>query len=163
MENTDRLKQCSTALSEWVDLSTQIAFRSHFMFFKEQGLSHSQISTIHMLYHRKQLSVGDISKMLSISKPAASQLLDQLVKRGFVERYEDSEDRRGKYPRLTGDGIDIMKSGHSSRKNWYEFLMDDLSEDELVLVKDALDILNSRIRVYKASADVRHKGEKHKC
>lgn len=163
MGNSDSLKQCSSALSDWVELSTQIAFRSHFRFFKKQGISHSQISTLHMLYHRKQLSVGDISNMLSISKPAASQLLDNLVKRGFVERHEDEEDRRVKYHRLTEAGINIMKTGHSSKKDWYQYLMDDLSEPELETVKDALVILNSKIRLYQAANGGCHKGEKYRC
>jgi len=136
MKNSDPLKGCSLAMAEWLELSTQISLRSHFMFFKKQGLSHSQISTLHMLYHKKEFAVNDVSHIHSISKPAASQLLDQLVKRGLVERYESSEDRRIKYHKLTPAGKDMMR------------------------VTDALDILNRKIRVYKSTAKGMDKGDR---
>jgi len=160
MKNSDPLKDCSLAMAEWLVLSTQISLRSHFMFFKKQGLSHSQISTLHMLYHKKEFAVNDVSHIHSISKPAASQLLDQLVKRGLVERYESSEDRRIKYHKLTPAGKDMMREGHEAMKDWYRSLIDDLPEDELTLVTDALDILNRKIRVYKSTAKGMDKGDR---
>lgn len=101
-----------------------------------------------MLYHRKKCAVNDVSHMQSISKPAASQLLDQLVKRGLVERYESSEDRRIKYHKLTEAGEKMLIDSHNESHNWYQSLIEDLSGDELVKVKDALDILNEKIHVF---------------
>ena len=38
--------------------------------------------------------LSDIARDLSVSKQAASKLIDQLVVRGFIERTEDPQDRR---------------------------------------------------------------------
>jgi DNA-binding MarR family transcriptional regulator len=148
MDNDPLLKQCSLAMSKWLEMSMHISFKSHFMFFKEKGFSHSQISTLHMLYHKDKCAVNDVGHMQSISNPAASQLLDQLVKRGLVERYEASEDRRVKYHKLTEAGIKMMKKSHSVRKNWYRSLVNELSDDELVKVTEALEILNKKIHIF---------------
>lgn len=163
METTNRLKKCSTAMSDWLELSTQISLRSHFMFFKEQGISHSQISTLHMLHHNKKLAVNDVSNMLAVSKPAASQLLDLLVKRGFVERYEASEDRRIKYHKLSDKGKKLMKDSHSAKKGWYQSLVDDLSDNELDLVTNALDVLIQKIRVFGPEELRCEEGDGHRC
>jgi DNA-binding MarR family transcriptional regulator len=39
-------------------------------------------------------SAGDLIRQLGVSKQAASQLIDTLVVRGYLERSEDSHDRR---------------------------------------------------------------------
>lgn len=161
MDNDTLLKQCSKAMSKWLELSMQISFKSHFMFFKDQGISHSQISTLHMLYHKKKCAVGDVGHTQSISNPAASQLLDQLVKRGLVERYEGSEDRRVKYHKLSEAGLDMMKESHSARKSWYQSLVNDLSEDELQKVSEALEILNKKIHVFESQSEGCDRGDRN--
>ncbi|MBI9109208.1 MAG: winged helix-turn-helix transcriptional regulator [Spirochaetales bacterium] len=162
MDKDAELTKCSKAMSEWLSLSMQISFRTHSMFFKERGFSHSQIATLHMLSHRKECAVNDVSHMQSISNPAASQLLDQLVKRGFVERYESNEDRRIKYHKLTESGIKMMEESHSASKDWYQSLINDLSQEEMLLVTDALDILNKKIQVFKSKSKCKdcHKGDR---
>ena len=159
MDYDSLLNKCSKTMSKWLELSMQISFKSHFMFFKEQGISHSQISTLHMLYHKKKCAVGDVGHTQSISTPAASQLLDQLVKRGLVERYEASEDRRVKYHKLTQAGLDMMKKSHSTQKMWYQSLVNNLSAEELMQVTDALEILISKVHIFKPKTDSCGKGD----
>ena len=156
MDYDEELAECDRAMLEWLERSMQISFRSHSMYFKEQGFSHSQISTLHMLHHRKECAVNDVSRIHSISKPAASQLLDQLVKRNLVERHECSEDRRVKYHRLTGEGEQMIKQSFGARNGWYRSLLEELSADELDKVKEALDILNNKIKIYKTEHEHEH-------
>ena len=50
-----------------------------------------------------------------VSLPAASRLVDDLVRRGFVERNEDAEDRRMKRVRLTEDGSAVIRRLNAAR------------------------------------------------
>ena len=149
MDYEKSLAECGKAMQEWLELSMQISFRSHSMYLKELGFSHSQVSTLHMLYHKEKCAVHDVSRKQGISNPAASQLLDQLVKRNLVERFESSEDRRIKYHKLTSEGIKMIKESFVARSSWYSTLLEDLSGDELDKVKESLDILNKRIQIFK--------------
>ena len=146
MKEQENIGRCRRAMAEWIDLSMHISMRSYFSHFRKLGLSHSQISVIHLLYHRGECTVGDVSRMLSVSNPAASQLLDHLVSLGAVERYESSQDRRVRLHKLTEDGLGIIRKSRSGRSEWYYDLFDDMSDEEIQLASDALEMLNGKIK-----------------
>ena len=106
--------------------------------------------TMHMLFHKQECTVGDVSRMLSISNPAASQLLEHLVNTGTVERFESPHDRRVRLHKLTDKGVKMMKQGRSVKKGWYEAITDGMSNSELEKTAEALELLNSRAKHFGA-------------
>lgn len=58
------------------------------------GLTAGQVKVILQLGTRGRLSVGEIAEGLGVSLPAASEVVDRLVERGFAERHSDATDRR---------------------------------------------------------------------
>ena len=66
----------------------------------EDIISSNDLLIIGMLFHdeigREDFGVrmSEISKCLMVSKPAATQTINQLVEQGMVERYSDPADRR---------------------------------------------------------------------
>jgi DNA-binding MarR family transcriptional regulator len=54
--------------------------------------------------HNHGGSPGDLTRQLGVSKQAASQLIDTLVVRGYLERRPDAEDRRRMSIELTDRG-----------------------------------------------------------
>lgn len=90
----------------------------------------SQVYVMHTLQHTPGMSVKDVAKSMDISASAATQLVDTLVKDGFVERSPSPLDRRVVILNLT-------KSGHVRHKRYRSFqlarigpIMDVLSDDE---------------------------------
>ncbi len=61
-----------------------------------------------------RLRMTDVSRALAISKPAATQMVNHLVKNGLVERTQSSSDRRVVYIQATPEGkrsfVHVMKS-----------------------------------------------------
>ena len=61
-----------------------------------------------------RLRMTDVSRSLAISKPAATQMVNHLVKSGLVERTQSSSDRRVVYIQATPKGrstfMHVMKS-----------------------------------------------------
>ena len=61
-----------------------------------------------------RLRMTDVSRALAISKPAATQMVNHLVKSGLVERIQSSSDRRVVYIQATPEGkrsfVHVMKS-----------------------------------------------------
>ena len=61
-----------------------------------------------------RLRMTDVSRAMAISKPAATQMVNHLVKSGLVERIQSSSDRRVVYIQATPEGkrsfVHVMKS-----------------------------------------------------
>ena len=61
-----------------------------------------------------RLRMTDVSRALAISKPAATQMVNHLVKSGLVERTHSKSDRRVVYIQATPEGkrsfVHVMKS-----------------------------------------------------
>jgi len=54
----------------------------------------AQMLVLHMMKHRGTSSVKDVAEALGITSSAATQLVDGLVKSGYVERETNTSDRR---------------------------------------------------------------------
>jgi len=51
----------------------------------------------------RELTLKQGAELVHVSLPAASRMVDELYRRGFVERHEDATDRRMKRVGLTAD------------------------------------------------------------
>lgn len=104
---------------------------TNFISWQKIGLSHSQVSMLFMLSYHKQLQIKQIASYLSISKSAASQMMDSLSDKGLVLRQPDTKDRRIVYfvPSTKGKHMikrlkDVKFAGMRSR-------LDSLSNSDL--------------------------------
>ena len=60
-------------------------------------------------YSSKGVKASDLSKFLSITKPAISKLINTLEEKGYVERITDKSDRRVVYINITENGEKILE------------------------------------------------------
>ena len=74
----------------------------------EAGLTMPQIVALHVLVHGPQPNHGLVDQ-LRLSASATSHLIDQLVKKGFVDRSEDPTDRRQKRIAITDAGSELLR------------------------------------------------------
>ena len=81
---------------------------------------------MHTLQHTPGMSVKDVAKSMDISASAATQLVDALVKDGFVERSPSSTDRRVVI-------LNLSKNGRIRHKRYRSF--------QLTRIKPIMDIL----------------------
>src|SRR5690348_10981570 len=76
-----------------------------FGILEELDLSMTQLKTLQMLDGcAEEVSVKELSALLGLSLPGASRTVDSLLKRGYLERREDDDDRRMKRLRITDEG-----------------------------------------------------------
>jgi DNA-binding MarR family transcriptional regulator len=54
----------------------------------------SQLRCLHIISEHEGQKMNELSQRMEVKLPAASQIVDRLVKRGMVERHADSLDRR---------------------------------------------------------------------
>jgi DNA-binding MarR family transcriptional regulator len=92
----------------------------------------------------RELTLKEGAELVHVSLPAASRMVDELVRRGFVERREDAEDRRMKRIRLTDDGRSVMRRLNAARLSGLEKFTETLTNPERRKLSAALSALFQR-------------------
>jgi DNA-binding MarR family transcriptional regulator len=111
-------------------------------------LTLTQIKLMHHLEEAEEpLTLKQGAELVKVSLPAASRLVDDLVRRGFAERHEDLEDRRMKRISLTEDGRAVIRRLNAARLSGLQKFTETLSDSERELVQTALAELLERPEV----------------
>jgi DNA-binding MarR family transcriptional regulator len=110
-----------------------------FAILGELDLTLTQMKTLGMLDSCvEEVSVKELSERLGLSLPATSRTVDGLLRRGFLSRHEDLEDRRIKRVRLTDDGRDIVQRLATARLQGLEAYSASLSDEQRAVLMAAL-------------------------
>jgi DNA-binding MarR family transcriptional regulator len=121
----------------------------------ELDLTITQIKLLHQLEDaNRELTLKEAAELVPLSLPAASRTVDDLVRRGIVERHEDVEDRRMKRVSLTDHGRRVIRQVNAARLSGLEQFTETLSDVERRLLAGALSQLLRREDV----ADCRPEG-----
>jgi DNA-binding MarR family transcriptional regulator len=92
--------------------------------FEAVGMLELTLTQIKLLHHLegagREITLKQGAEAVHVSLPAASRLVDDLVRRGFVERREDTEDRRMKRVRLTNAGRAVIRRLNAARLSGLE-------------------------------------------
>jgi DNA-binding MarR family transcriptional regulator len=108
-------------------------------------LSITQLKLLHQLEDAdRELTLKQAAELLPLSLPAASRTVDDLVRRGMVERHEDTEDRRMKRISLTEAGRSVIRKLNATRLSGLEQFTQTLNEDERGTLARALSELLQR-------------------
>ena len=108
-------------------------------------LTLTQIKLLHHLEDQpRELTLKEAADLVLISLPAASRAVDDLVRRGFVERHEDTEDRRMKRVLLTDAGRAVIRRLNAARLNGLELFAQTLTNVEQRKLAAALSTLLER-------------------
>lgn len=120
--------------------------------FLKKDISPSHFHILAILKEAGKMSVSEIGKKLSISKPNMTPLIDKLVEEKMVERLPNSEDRRIINIALTSKGmeyIDLLKEQlANSMKSKLTFLSTEELEElssSLQSIKNILSKINSNV------------------
>ena len=108
-------------------------------------LGMTQIKLLHQLEDvPRKLTLKEAAELVHLSLPAASRTVDDLVRRGMIERHEDSEDRRMKRISLTEHGRAVIRKLNAARLSGLEQFTQTLSDDERRALAGALAQLLQR-------------------
>ena len=94
------------------------------------GVTSSQSRVIRCLWGNDGLYQSDIAKELEVKAPSLTRLVEQLEKKGFIERNSCSEDARAKRVYLTDEGRDIRVRSVESIHYLEDLLFTGFDQDE---------------------------------
>lgn len=75
---------------------------------QDHDLTFTQMTALHQLRAQAPLTVTALAERARLSLPAASHLVERLVRRGLAERRENPDNRREKLVVPTAQGLDVV-------------------------------------------------------
>ena len=115
------------------------------MEFSSYGLTGPQGMLIGILFHNKELTVGEISKKMGLSLSTVSGIIDRLEENKLLERTRSIEDRRVVKVSLTKNFRTKATSKHKIIENHLEKAISKASDSELAIILEGLETLESVI------------------
>jgi DNA-binding MarR family transcriptional regulator len=111
----------------------------------ELDISITQMKTLHVLADNgSEVSVKELADRLGLSLPGASRIVDALMRRGWLERREDPDDRRMKRVRITAEGRTVLDRIETARLAGLEDYAASLTPEQRARLSSALSDLPHR-------------------
>jgi DNA-binding MarR family transcriptional regulator len=111
----------------------------------ELDISITQMKTLHALDDCvAEVSVKELADRLGLSLPGASRMVDGLLRRGWIERREDPDDRRMKRVGITAEGRTVIGRIETARLAGLEDYSASLSPEQRATLSSALSDLPHR-------------------
>jgi len=105
------------------------------------------VEQFHILRHVRR-GIGSISELAAaknISRPAISQAVDVLVKKGLLTRIHSSQDRRFVELTLTDAGNNLLDTVFQETREWMQERMSSLTTDELQAIANVMTVLKKML------------------
>ena len=112
----------------------------------DEDISLTQLATLFLLQGPSEPTIKQVAATLGRSVSATGRLLDQLVRRGLVRRYEDARDRRVKRVALTEQGGAFIATVAYHRAGAQLTLMRHLTAEEQAAVMRGMTLLAEAAR-----------------
>jgi DNA-binding MarR family transcriptional regulator len=135
-------KEIQTELVNWLNLSTQRTMDEFVHFIRKRGLTIQQMNLMMHLYYHGFCEMSRLVEPLQIGKSAVSQIVERLVKLGYLERVEVEGDRRARLVKITTVGEQMIHEGIAARQTWLENPPIDLPDEDQTHLLQALTLLN---------------------
>ena len=124
----------------------------------ELRLGFTQLAALYVLADGSTMTVGELAEEIGRSPSATSRLVDGLVRRRFVERHQEPEDRRQRTLRLTPRGHAILRVVDRARADQFLNAVRPLPTAERAIVAMgvaalATHAINRRGRLIRAPRD----------
>ena len=135
-------------------------YREVFGRFGDREATLTTVETFCMeVIHAMQMpTVNEFASFINISGPNAAYKVNNLVKKGYLERVQSDKDRREYYLKPTQRYLDYYNSSSKYEHEVWDRLEDRLSSEELSALQRALTIMTNELMgevpAYKKSANV---------
>jgi DNA-binding MarR family transcriptional regulator len=110
------------------------------------NLTPSQLSALSTIEDYGPIRVSDLAARESVSAPVATRVVASLQELSYVERIEDSTDRRVCLIKLTRNGRGILNNLWRERTAGLNARIDALSAHDVNLLQAALPVLEELVR-----------------
>ena len=109
---------------------------------KNYPVNVTEFAVMEFLYSKGEKSIQEIRDRILLASGSATYVVDNLEKKGYVNRKISQKDKRVTYIKLTEVGKKLMDDIFPIHKINTKMLFDDLTKEELVILKEILKKIN---------------------
>jgi DNA-binding MarR family transcriptional regulator len=113
-------EEFSRGLLDGMALLMRVSLQDLMGYIHRKGISMAQINVLYQLHYRGPCEVLAFTHVLSLSPAGASQLIERMVRQGWVERLDDPADRRVRRVYLTEPGRQLVAESIAVRNEWIQ-------------------------------------------
>jgi DNA-binding MarR family transcriptional regulator len=122
------------SLVELIEITTKIIGDWEIQFIKkygDKGLTARQIEYIDVINRLGNPNFGEIAKALKLSKPSVTAIVDKLVGKGYVQKFQSDEDRRSFHVHLSTKGEKFVKMHNEAHSRIADLFRNNLDNSDL--------------------------------
>ncbi|MCU0488521.1 MAG: MarR family transcriptional regulator [Anaerolineales bacterium] len=138
-------KEFSDSLIEGLAILMRVSLQDLMGYVHRKGISMAQINVLYELHYRGPCEVLAFTQTLALSPAGASQLIERMVRQGWVERLVDPSDRRVRRVHLTEPGRQLAAESITARDEWISRFGARLTEEEKRQVAKVFRLLAEKI------------------
>ena len=105
---------------------------------KNYPVNVTEFAVMEFLYSKGEKSIQEIRDRILLASGSATYVVDNLEKKGYVNRKISQKDKRVTYIKLTEVGKKLMDDIFPIHKINTKMIFDDLTKEELVTLKEIL-------------------------
>ena len=95
------------------------------------GLSVNEFAALEALYHKQSLTTQELIDLVLIPNSSMTYVLDVLMKKNYIERNRNTEDKRIQTITLSPDGIEKFETVYKTHFQMMREIFDILDESEV--------------------------------
>lgn len=119
-------------------------------FSEKYGVNKAQIGLLYLVETNDRITVSKLAESMGTTPSAATQLIDGLVTKGYLERVADEHDKRTVHIRFSKQGSERFKQFRDSHLKKLDRILDGFSTDEIKQLINFLERLrNNRAALIK--------------
>ncbi len=98
-----------------------------------EGLTFNETSLLFFVNANGKANVTTLAKYLDVSKSSVVEMIDKLVRNGFLERTKDVKDRRVTYVTITDRGRAVLETVREKYKETINKVLSEVNDVECIM------------------------------
>ena len=123
--------------------STQMIHKRSGQIFEQGGLTIAQFSVLETLYHKGDMTIGEIMKSILSTPGNMTVVIKNLEKENYITRKTNSSDKRSSMISITKSGATIIEKIFPKHINDLEKILSVLADEEKEKIIELLKKLKS--------------------
>ena len=109
---------------------------------KNYPINVTEFSVMEFLYSKGEKSIQEIRDRILLASGSATYVVDNLEKKGYVNRKISERDKRVTYIKLTETGMQLIDDIFPTHKKNTKKIFEKINDKELVVLKEILKKIN---------------------
>ena len=138
----------SYTLVELIEILTKLIGDWELQFiqqYTEEGFTVRQLEYIDVIDKLGNPNLGEIARALKLSKPSVTAIVEKLVVKGYIQKFQSDEDRRSFHVHLSAKGRKLVEMHNETHKRIAELFQISLEGKDLKTLVALLNKVVSKV------------------